>query len=111
MRLTLLNSLVFMACVACGGDGTTATDSPVATDSSASTESQSGEELYLYRCSGCHGEDGGGTAAGPNIRNELGKSDEALIRVILEGEDDMDPVNVTEEEAQLIVDYMREAWQ
>ena len=51
---------------------------------------------------------GTGGANGPNIVPQLDRlSDAQIIRVILEGEGRMPAQDVTEEEAQAIVDHMR----
>ncbi len=68
-----------------------------------------GADLYSIHCAACHSPDGtGGT--GPDITSEVDEEDEELIEMILEGEDDMPAANVTPEEAQLIVDWMRTAF-
>ena len=67
-----------------------------------------GAELYQKWCSVCHGAEGGGTASGPGLERELKQTDQQLVDIILNGKEDMDPVPVTEAEAQLIVDYLRE---
>ena len=55
-----------------------------------------------------HGDDSAaGTANGPDLVRELHHTDDDIIRVILNGKGDMAPVAITEEEAQLIVDYLR----
>lgn len=84
------------------------TDTPSDTDAT-DTEALDGGELFSTHCSSCHGSDGTGTGNGPNIVGEVSRhSDEDIIDVILNGEDRMPAIEVTEEEAQLIVDWMRE---
>ena len=118
MRPLLLTLLL----AACGGDKDTSTptdthghgdDSAAGTDdSSAGTDDSSattptGEDLYTTHCAACHGADAAGTANGPDLVRELHHTDDDIIRVILNGKGDMAPVAITEEEAQLIVDYLR----
>ena len=70
-----------------------------------------GERLYQMHCSVCHGVGGAGSSIGPDILEDVAEeSVEDLVEVMLEGEDDMPAANVTPEEAQLIVDWMRTAF-
>lgn len=83
------------------GDGGTAGDG-------GDTEA-SGAELYDMHCQVCHGSDGRGTPDGPDLAREVENHDDAfLVTVILEGKGDMEPVDVTPDQAQRIVDYLRE---
>ena len=67
-----------------------------------------GKELYEIHCTDCHGFDGRGTDTGPDLKPELEHhSDTKIMDVILNGDGDMNPVPVTEEEATRIVDYLR----
>ena len=86
------------------------TDADADADTDADTDADpTGEELYTTYCVTCHAEDGTGvTGLGKDITRELHHDDAFLISVMLNGyEDLMEPVDVTEKEAQLIVDYMR----
>jgi len=65
------------------------------------------EEAYLLRCAACHGEDGGGTTVAPSLLEALGRSDDAIIAIIVEGTGQMPPIVMPTEEAQGIVDYLR----
>jgi len=69
-----------------------------------------GEELYNLQCASCHGTDGNGDSTNPGIRNELHHTDAQLINTILFGKGDMPRIEISEEHAQSIVDYMREAF-
>ena len=90
-------------------DADTDTDSD--TDPPDSEAPLTGEELYKKYCSACHGDDGKGVPdAGPAIAHELHHTDEELISVMINGKKEMDPVPVTEDEAHLIVDWMRESF-
>ena len=100
-RILVSLSLLF-ALTACGGSD------PVDSGSDSGTAAPDGAELYAGTCAACHGADGTGTSVGPNIARELGKTDAQLIRIILNGEDDMPAQSVSEEEAQAIVDWMRD---
>ena len=126
MRLHTLPFLVLLACS--GGDkdtadsalsttgtttGATATGGTATGGTGTATggtatggSAPDGKELYLLKCSACHGETGEGVAA-PSIVSELARSDAALIDVILNGDGSMPPIFVTPEEAQAIVDHMR----
>ena len=111
MRMSLLLALFSLACepdVVPDDEGDCGIAGCVDTES---TE-MDGEALYISTCATCHGTDGEGLeGSGPSIVHELHHNDAKLIDVILNGDGDMDPVDVTEEQAQLIVDYMREAWE
>ncbi|MDP6934056.1 MAG: cytochrome c [Myxococcota bacterium] len=86
-------------------------DCGVAGCSDSGTEA-TGEELYASICAACHGTDGTGSGgSGPDIVHELNRSDEEIIEVILNGTGSMPPADVTEAQAQLIVDYMRASWE
>ena len=69
-------------------------------------EALNGEALYFMHCQSCHGDVGQGGSE-QAIAHELHHSDEDLIDVILNGDGDMAPVDVSPEEAQAIVDHMR----
>ncbi|MCP4807098.1 MAG: cytochrome c [Proteobacteria bacterium] len=74
-------------------------------------EVEPGEALYMEHCAFCHGEDGSGTNNGPPVTNEFHHSDEELVRFMLEGKKQMEPVeDLTEEEAYLIAAWMRAQW-
>lgn len=110
MRLTLATGLLIAGC----GDKDTGTEETTDTADTAedTTAEPDGEALYTANCAPCHGADGTGVDdLGPNIVSELHHGDAQLIGVILNGDGDMEPVNVTEEQARLIVDYMRESWE
>lgn len=72
-----------------------------------SSVAEDGASLYATYCESCHGPDGRGTSSGPDITRELHHTDADIIAVILNGRDEMPAILVTEEQAQLIVDYMR----
>ncbi len=77
--LGLMSALVLV--VACGSDRTT-------TIAGLSGDTGSGEALFGVHCASCHGADRAGTAAGPDIRNEVDEAGE-VIDIILTGEDTM----------------------
>ena len=110
-------SLVFLLSIACQPDTTAGDEGDCGiagcpdTGTDTGTEAD-GEALYSNHCASCHGADGQGLDdAGPDIVHELHHNDAKLIDVILNGDGDMEPVDVTEAQAQLIVDYMRAAWE
>lgn len=126
----LLPALLLLPLLACGDkdgdDGDGGSDSGVTddggADSGAGTDGGTdgstdggtvtevtGADLYADHCAVCHGEDARGTSSGPDLKREVeNHNDDQIIRVILFGEDRMDPIDVTEDEAQMIVDYLRE---
>ncbi len=124
MTRALLISLSLSALMGCGDDTTTEdhddsghtahdADPDTDTDTDTATDTDTGpdgESLYGTHCEACHAADGTGSGVGPDITHELHHSDEQLIQVILEGDGDMDPVAVSADEAQLIVDFMRSSW-
>lgn len=69
---------------------------------------EDGESLYADHCASCHGADGHGTSSGPDLVRELHHTDEELVQVILNGKGDMAAVAITEEQAQMIVSWVRE---
>jgi mono/diheme cytochrome c family protein len=108
-------SLLCLLLTGCGDKDTDsgADTADTATDTAADTDTEvTGEDLYMMHCSSCHDSDGTGVSGvAPNITNELGHTDAQLIGIILNGKEEMPAIDVTEEEAQLIVDYMRATWQ
>ena len=109
MSRLLLCSALLLTTIACAGDDADKSSETEETEDTQATESDSepdGEALYSTHCASCHGDDGtGGSERG--IEGELHHSDEELIDVILNGDGEMPGINVTEEEAQAIVDWMR----
>lgn len=121
-RLLLALLLGLSACADKSGDDTAApsetgdtdTDTGQDTDTAADTSGDTaaadldGEGLFAEWCSSCHGAAGEGSYSAPALDREVPrKSDEQLISIILNGEDDMSPVPVTAEEAAAIVAYLR----
>ncbi len=109
--------LLLLACATSTDSADTVTGAQI--DSAEDTDTgparpTDGAGLYTMFCSGCHGDDGKGlTGKGPDITAELDrKSDDQLIDIILNGQgrNEMPAIAVSEEEAQLIVDYLREAF-
>jgi mono/diheme cytochrome c family protein len=105
-EITLNHSLgiLLALCLSCG-DAFLDSASDQVSDSGDSA--LSGEELYVLHCSACHGLVGEGTDVGPELMHTSQKEDEKILGVILEGKGSMQPVEVTESEAQLIVDHLR----
>lgn len=96
---------------ACNNDTTTDdTDAVADSDTDMGSSGPDGGALYASTCAPCHGADGKGTKLAPNITRDLGKSDQQLIGIMRNGREEMPPQNVTEEEAQAIVDWMRETF-
>ena len=68
-----------------------------------------GAELYEVHCATCHGPDGRGTADGADLLREVeNHDDEFLVTVTLSGRGDMEPVDVSEAQARLIVAWLHE---
>ena len=92
-------------------DTDTDTDSDTDADTDSDTDTDpglDGEQLYMDNCAECHGTDGRGTREGPDITGEVDRHDDAfLIGVIRNGRERMPAIDVTNEEAQAIVDWMR----
>jgi mono/diheme cytochrome c family protein len=72
--------------------------------------SATGEDLYGSNCAGCHGDAGQGGSA-PALGDVVpGMDAEDVSEVILLGEDEMPPINVTAGEAALIADHVIATW-
>jgi mono/diheme cytochrome c family protein len=116
MNRTVLLLLLTLACGDTKDDDTESDDTAADTgeyeledDVDDDDEPLSGEELYAMHCASCHGATAEGTDDGPGLGHEVERhSDSDLVRVILDGDDDMPAIGVTEDEAQRIVDYLRE---
>jgi mono/diheme cytochrome c family protein len=115
--LSLLLTLV--ACPSTGGETAETAAETGTPDSGGDTDTAppvplTGAELYDEFCVGCHGADGRGVQnRGPGITSKIDEmSDQQIIDVILNGagRNEMPAIPVTEEEAQRIVDYMRESF-
>lgn len=70
-------------------------------------EEETGESLYLTYCASCHGQDGSGGADAPGVFNHLSDTDEELMDIIINGFGRMAGIPLTDEEALMIIDYMR----
>jgi mono/diheme cytochrome c family protein len=92
-------SFTFFACASADKDGLQETgDAHLA----------SGKSLYGTYCSACHGETGNGSDQGPSLEEEVVEnSEEDIVNVILNGDDDMEPVDVSEKEAAIIAAYVK----
>lgn len=63
--------------------------------------------LYLFNCGGCHGDSGQGGTGGPSLTSRSGRLTVASVTdTILNGSGYMNPVNVSEAEAETISDYL-----
>ena len=73
-------------------------------------EPTTGEEIYTARCSACHLDDFSGRV-GPSLKmsNVLDKPDSYWLQTILKGKGSMPAVRITEEQAQLVIDYIRDS--
>ena len=91
-------------------DSASNTTSDTDTDTDTDTDPD-GAALYAQHCTWCHGADGEGTNNGPAITEDLTLTDEEIVRIIQEGVDGMRGSNLTTEQAQAIVDWMRSSWE
>ncbi|WP_188206694.1 c-type cytochrome [Alkalibacillus aidingensis] len=81
---------------ACGGGG----------DDGDASETAAGEDLYQQNCAACHGGDLSG-GAGPSLENAGDDFDhDEVVSIILEGYGGMAPVDVSEDEASDIADFV-----
>ena len=69
-----------------------------------------GKEIYTARCSACHQDDFSGRV-GPSLKTAsvLNKPDSYWLQTILKGKGSMPAVRITEEQAQIVIDYIRES--
>src|ERR1051325_1365678 len=76
--------IAFLALPALAQHGSTTVVNPY----TGPDDAQAGAALFRAQCAGCHGPDGGGAGAGPNIGSGTfshGASDEALFRAVSKG--------------------------
>jgi len=73
-------------------------------------ELTTGEDIYIARCSACHQADFSGRA-GPSLKTDdvLNMPDSYWLQTILNGKGSMPAVRITEEQAQIVIDYVRES--
>jgi len=92
-KLSLLFLFLF---IACGAQET--------------VELTAGEDIYVARCSACHQADFSGRA-GPSLKTAdvLAMPDSYWLQTILNGKGSMPAVRITEEQAKLVIDYVRES--
>ena len=70
-----------------------------------------GETLYTTNCSGCHGVDGEGVT-GPAIDDHVFEhGDEHILEVVFNGEGEMPPFDLTDQEAVDILAYLHDAFE
>ena len=81
----------------------------IACGAQETTELTTGEEIYTARCSACHLDDFSGRA-GPSLKmaDVVNMPDSYWLQTILNGKGSMPAVRITEEQAQLVIDYVRE---
>ena len=94
-----------------GSDGTGGEDGTGTTDGTGGEETTppDGEELFRLYCRSCHGPEAEGTKDGPALEREVEKlSTDQLVNIILNGKEEMPAIDVTEEEAGLIVGWLQE---
>ncbi|MEC7242433.1 MAG: cytochrome c [Myxococcota bacterium] len=119
MRSLLIASCLMTACKSDTNSNDTGDPPPADTADTGTTEDtedtedkepqeETGESLFKAFCAGCHAPDGSGTPSGPPIVYVVKQQDEAyLLDVILSGTGNMDPIDVTAAQAQLIVDFLQ----
>ena len=113
MRTTvMLAALALM--LGCGGDKGDSgdTDTTAGTAGTAGTATGGGDRdgmtVYNEICIACHGVDGRGSAAGPDLEPFAATyTDEEIADVALNGVGNMDPMSVTEGEALAVAAYIK----
>ena len=82
----------------------------IACGAQETVELTTGKEIYTARCSACHQEDFSGRV-GPSLKmaNVLKKPDSYWLQTILKGKGSMPAVRITEEQAQIVIDYIRDS--
>ena len=82
----------------------------IACGSQQTVELTTGKEIYTARCSACHQEDFSGRV-GPTLKTTsvLNKPDSYWLQTILKGKGSMPAVRITEEQAQIVIDYIRDS--
>ena len=82
----------------------------IACGAQETVELTAGEDIYEARCSACHQADFSGRV-GPSLKTSavLDMPDSYWLQTILNGKGSMPAVRITEEQAQLVIDYVRES--
>ena len=83
----------------------------IACGAQETSELTTGEEIYTARCSACHGENFEGRV-GPALdakSNSASMSNSYWLQTILNGKGSMPAVRITEEQAQLVINYIKES--
>ena len=104
--------------VGCGGDKDDGGDTAPATTGTATgtgtgtgtggTAARDGATVYGEVCIACHGADGKGSVAGPDLEPIVAAlTDEEIADVALNGFGNMDPMPVSEEEALAVAAHIR----
>jgi mono/diheme cytochrome c family protein len=106
MRTLLLAAVLPLSLLACTGTSDKA-DTAEAADTDTDT-APDGAALFSANCASCHGESAEGTRTAPGLEREMGLSDSQLIRIMQDGKEEMPAIEVTDTEAQAIVDWLRE---
>ncbi len=76
--------------------------------SPAGGDATAGEAIYGSACASCHGATGRGTAAGPDLSDEVPEmSDGEIAEVITEGEDDMPAIALSATEIADVIAWLR----
>lgn len=82
-------------------------DSACITPTDNPTKREAAQSLYAQHCGSCHGPQAEGTAIGPAILEDIAEeSDEELLEVIREGEDDMPPIPITDAQSKEIIGFL-----
>ena len=82
----------------------------IACGSQETVQLTTGKEIYTARCSACHQEDFSGRV-GPSLKAGSAADqmpDSYWIQTILKGKGSMPAVRITEEQAQIVIDYIRD---
>ena len=70
-----------------------------------------GGDLYVQNCVSCHGQDGEGSGSAPALAGEIDTlTDGELLDIIMDGTGSMPASGLSEDEAQTLLEWLRNAW-
>ncbi len=95
--------MTLLALVGCGDKDTENYDSIL----SLTGDEATGAEIYSSNCSGCHGASGEGVSGPSLIEHVPEHSDEAILGVVLNGEEEMPAFDLEDQEAADLLAYLR----
>jgi mono/diheme cytochrome c family protein len=96
-----VHMLLTLMLLACGSDGKDT--------ASVTADASAGATMYAQVCAGCHGDPVSGGGSSPLLADEVPeKSDAELRDIILNGEGEMPPVALSEQQVTDVIAYLRE---